>query len=199
VLLGLHNRLARLVRFANCSISSSTAPARSASPHRGRDLKVQAPVWTSRVVVRQIGADHAVQVALVEDQHPVQAFRAHNADSTLRIRIRPRPPSSPSPVCSPTSRSSCPSRPGASSPRSAKPPRCGAVKAIRSTARYIIRTRARNGHPLRVEATDHGCPSRRVNPAGVVGVADPVRQPRALSCRGSAPHRIARNAVWSSL
>jgi len=49
-------------------------------------------VWPLAVVVVDVDAEHAFEVAAVEDQHPVETLGTHGADEALRDRVRSRRP-----------------------------------------------------------------------------------------------------------
>jgi len=59
---------------------------------RDWDGEVEAAVGTCRVVVRQVGGEDPLKVALVPDQEPVEALGAYRAYPPLGIRVRSRRP-----------------------------------------------------------------------------------------------------------
>lgn len=45
-------------------------------------------MWSLSVVVVDVDAEHAFEVAAVEDQQPVETLATHRADKALRDRVR---------------------------------------------------------------------------------------------------------------
>src|SRR4029453_13188669 len=54
-----------------------------------RHVEVDASVGAGRVVVRQVRGEDPVQVAVVADQDPVQAFGPNGAHPTFGVGVRP--------------------------------------------------------------------------------------------------------------
>ena len=48
-----------------------------------RGLEVERAMWSLRVVVLDVDAQHALEVAAVEDQQPVEALAADGSDEAL--------------------------------------------------------------------------------------------------------------------
>src|SRR5439155_25249367 len=59
---------------------------------RFRRLELQRTMWPLRVVVIDVDAQHALEVAAIEDQQPVETFRANGSDEALRDGVRLRRP-----------------------------------------------------------------------------------------------------------
>jgi hypothetical protein len=57
---------------------------------QGQDLEAQPPVRARAVVVVDVLADHVVEVALPDDEYPVEAFSTGALHPTLGIGVRPR-------------------------------------------------------------------------------------------------------------
>ena len=53
-------------------------------------IKVDAAVWPSGVVVRNISGQDVLEVAAVADQHPVEAFGPDGAHPPLGVGVGPR-------------------------------------------------------------------------------------------------------------
>src|SRR5512132_1712782 len=62
------------------------------SGRRSGYVEVDASVWTGWVVVRQVRGEDPVQVAVVADQDPVQAFGANGAHPAFGVGVRPGRP-----------------------------------------------------------------------------------------------------------
>ena len=55
-------------------------------------MEFERAVWPLAVVVADIGADDALELAAVEDEQPVEALATDAADPALHVRVRVRRP-----------------------------------------------------------------------------------------------------------